>query len=184
MVAVITVSRLTKRYGDTVVVEDLSFTVPSGVITGFLGPNGAGKSTTMRMIMGLDRPTAGKADIDGERFQDLPMPSRTVGAMLEAGSRQPRMPARTFLSWQAHAARIPRARVSEVLELTGLTAVAQKRTGDFSLGMHQRLGIASALLGDPSHLILDEASQELGRVEQVRQVPMDSCSGLAPDLTE
>lgn len=152
----ITTRRLTKRYGDAIAVDDLSFTVPSGSVTGFLGPNGAGKSTTMRMIVGLDRPSSGKALIDGRRFQDLAMPSRTVGSMLETGSRQPRLSAHAYLSWQSHASRIPGSRIDEVLEQTGLSEAARKKVGDFSLGMRQRLGIASALLGDPAHLILDE----------------------------
>lgn len=156
MATVITTSHLTKRYGEAIAVNDLSFTVPSGSVTGFLGPNGAGKSTTMRMIVGLDRPSGGRALIDGIRFQDLAMPSRIVGTMLETGSRQPRLSAHAYLSWQAHAARIPVSRIDAVLEQTGLGEAARKRVGDFSLGMRQRLGIASALLGDPAHLILDE----------------------------
>ncbi|SMX92530.1 ABC-2 type transport system ATP-binding protein [Brevibacterium sp. 239c] len=153
---VIEAHHLTKRYGTATVVDDLSFTVRSGSITGFLGPNGAGKSTTMRLILGLDRPSEGVALIDGERFHSLPTPARTVGVMLESGSRQPRLSARAHLSWQAKAARLPSSRVDEVLELTGLAEAARKELRDLSLGMRQRLGIASALLGDPTHLIMDE----------------------------
>lgn len=147
---------LTKRYGDATVVDGLSFAVPNGSITGFLGPNGAGKSTTMRMILGLDRPSDGVALVDGEKFPDLRAPSQTVGAMLESGSRQPRLTARAYLAWQARSARLSKSRIDEVLDQTGLREVARKQVRDFSLGMRQRLGIASALLGDPTHLILDE----------------------------
>ncbi|GAA1290498.1 ABC transporter ATP-binding protein [Brachybacterium alimentarium] len=156
MARVITAENLTKRYGKTLAVDALSFSAPRGAITAFLGPNGAGKSTTMRMVMGLDRPSRGSALIDGKRVQDLPAVPRTVGAMLEMGNHQPRMSARAYLGWQAHSARLPRTRVSEVLELTGLASAARRQVGSFSLGMRQRLGIASALLGDPENLILDE----------------------------
>lgn len=147
---------LSKRFGATRAVDDLSFTVPGGTVTGFLGPNGAGKSTTMRMILGLDRPGSGTATIDGQNYRDLAAPSRTVGAMLEMGNRQVRLTGRAHLEWQARAARIRYARIGEVLELTGLTEVAGRRIRGYSLGMRQRLGLASALLGDPEHLILDE----------------------------
>ncbi|MCG7235519.1 ABC transporter ATP-binding protein [Corynebacterium sp. ACRQP] len=152
----IEVQGLTKRYGAVQAVDDLTFTVKPGVVTGFLGPNGAGKSTTMRMILGLDRPTSGTALIDGVPYRSLQNPSRTVGALLDAKGVHPNRSARASLLWQAQAAGLPRTRVDEVLELVGLTDVAGKRVGGFSLGMGQRLGIAAALLGDPEYLILDE----------------------------
>ncbi|MFC5995109.1 ABC transporter ATP-binding protein [Pseudonocardia hispaniensis] len=149
-------SDLTKRYGSTVAVQDLSFVVKPGQVTGFLGPNGAGKSTTMRMILGLDRPTAGQVLIDGRRYCDLEHPLRTVGALLDARWVHPNRSARAHLRWLARSNRLPRSRVDEVLELVGLTSVADKRAGGFSLGMSQRLGIAGALLGDPQVLLFDE----------------------------
>ena len=152
----IEVQGLTKRYGAVQAVEDLTFTVKPGVVTGFLGPNGAGKSTTMRMILGLDKPTAGTALIDGVPYRSLENPARKVGALLDAKGVHPNRSARATLLWQAQAAGIPRSRVDEVLSLVGLTDVAGKRVGSFSLGMGQRLGIAAALLGDPEYLILDE----------------------------
>ncbi|NKY87057.1 ABC transporter ATP-binding protein [Nocardia veterana] len=147
---------LTKRFGSTVAVEDLSFTVTPGKVTGFLGPNGAGKSTTMRMILGLDRPTAGTAHIQGKRYQDLNQPLRTVGALLDAKWVHPNRSARSHLRWMAAANDIPAGRVEEVLHLVGLTEVANKKAGGFSLGMSQRLGLAGALLGDPPVLLFDE----------------------------
>lgn len=147
---------LTKRYGDAIAVDDLSFTVRPGVVTGFLGPNGAGKSTTMRMVMGLDAPSSGSVTINGHRFHDLPWPMREVGALLEARAVHPGRSARAHLQMLAEASRIPVARVTAVLEMVGLTAVARRRTGKFSLGMGQRLGIAAALLGDPGVLLFDE----------------------------
>ena len=152
----IEVQGLTKRYGAVQAVDDLTFTVKPGVVTGFLGPNGAGKSTTMRMILGLDRPTSGTALIDGVPYRQLPNPARKVGALLDAKGVHPNRSARASLLWQAQAAGLPRTRVDEVLELVGLSDVAGKRVGGFSLGMGQRLGIAAALLGDPEYLILDE----------------------------
>ena len=152
----IEVQGLTKRYGSVQAVDDLTFTVKPGVVTGFLGPNGAGKSTTMRMILGLDKPTSGTALIDGAAYRALPNPARKVGALLDAKGVHPNRSARATLLWQAQAAGIPRSRVDEVLSLVGLTDVAGKRVGSFSLGMGQRLGIAAALLGDPEYLILDE----------------------------
>ena len=152
----IEVQGLTKRYGAVQAVDDLTFTVKPGVVTGFLGPNGAGKSTTMRMILGLDRPTSGTAHINGVPYRSLANPARTVGALLDAKGVHPNRSARASLLWQAQAAGLPRTRVDEVLELVGLTEVAGKRVGGFSLGMGQRLGIAAALLGDPEYLILDE----------------------------
>jgi ABC-2 type transport system ATP-binding protein len=147
---------LTKRYGEKLAVDDLTFTVQPGVVTGFLGPNGAGKSTTMRMLLGLDRPTDGRATINGRRYDDLHAPLCEVGALLEARAIHTGRSARNHLLALAATHGIGRQRVDEVLELVGLTQVAGKRAGGFSLGMGQRLGIASALLGDPHTLILDE----------------------------
>jgi ABC-2 type transport system ATP-binding protein len=147
---------LTKRYGDKTAVDDLSFTVRPGVVTGFLGPNGSGKSTTMRMIMGLDHPTGGQVTVNGQRFHDLAWPLREAGALLEAKAIHPGRSARGHLRMLADANRIPPRRVEEVLDLVGLTSVAGHRAGTFSLGMGQRLGIAAALLGDPGVLIFDE----------------------------
>ena len=147
---------LTKRYGKTTAVDDLSFTVTSGVVTGFLGPNGSGKSTTMRMIMGLDVPDAGSATVNGLLFDELCWPLREVGALLDAKAFHPGRTARNHLRWLAQTNDISLTRVDEVLDIVGLTSVADKRAGKFSLGMGQRLGIASALLGDPGVLLFDE----------------------------
>ncbi|WP_033436360.1 ABC transporter ATP-binding protein [Saccharothrix sp. NRRL B-16314] len=147
---------LTKRYGKTVAVDDLSFAVEPGRVTGFLGPNGAGKSTTMRMMLGLDRPTAGKVLIDGKPYAQLDRPLRTVGALLDAKWVHPNRSARAHLQWMAKSNGLPDKRVDEVLDLVGLTKVAKRRAGGFSLGMSQRLGIAGALLGDPKVLLFDE----------------------------
>ncbi|MFJ6771192.1 ABC transporter ATP-binding protein [Kitasatospora sp. NPDC091257] len=147
---------LTKRYGRTLAVDRLSFQVPRGVVTGFLGPNGAGKSTTMRMILDLDRPTAGRVTIDGRRYGQLSEPLKYIGALLEAKAVHPGRTARDHLLWLAQSNRIPVRRVDEVLALVGLTPVARKRARGFSLGMGQRLGIASALLGDPEIVMFDE----------------------------
>src|SRR5580658_3247397 len=148
--------QLTKRYGDKLAVDQLSFTVRPGVVTGFLGPNGAGKSTTMRMIMGLDAPNAGDVTVNGRHYHDLPWPLREVGALPEAKAIHPGRSARAHLRMLAEANRIPVRRVDEVLELVGLTSVAGQRAGKFSLGMRQRLGIAAAMLGDPGVLLCDE----------------------------
>src|SRR5689334_23918602 len=147
---------LTKRYGRTVAVDDLSFTVQPGRVTGFLGPNGAGKSTTMRMILGLDRPTAGRVLIDGKPYTELHRPLRTVGALLDAKWVHPNRSARAHLRWLAKSNGLPGKRVDEVLDAVGLRQVAGKNAGGFSLGMSQRLGIAAALLGDPKVLLFDE----------------------------
>jgi ABC-2 type transport system ATP-binding protein len=147
---------LTKRYGDKIAVDDLTFTVQPGIVTGFLGPNGAGKSTTMRMLLGLDAPTKGSATIGGRRYADQPAPLHEVGALLEARAIHTGRSARNHLRALAATTGITRRRVEEVIDLVGLTDVAGKRAGGFSLGMGQRLGIASALLGDPGTLILDE----------------------------
>ena len=147
---------LTKRYGDKTAVDDLSFTVRPGIVTGFLGPNGSGKSTTMRMIMGLDHPTGGQATVNGRPYHDLRWPLREVGALLEAKAIHPGRPAWAHLWMLAQVNGIPRRRVDEVIGMVGLESVARQRAGRFSLGMGQRLGIAAALLGDPGVLIFDE----------------------------
>ncbi|WP_306365167.1 ABC transporter ATP-binding protein [Nocardia sp. CC227C] len=147
---------LTKHYGQTVAVSDLSFSVRPGQVTGFLGPNGAGKSTTMRMILGLDTPTSGTALIDGKRYRDLKRPLTEVGALLDAKWVHPNRSARSHLRWMAASNGIPASRVEEVLRLVGLSEVADKNAGGFSLGMSQRLGLAGALLGDPKVLLFDE----------------------------
>jgi ABC-2 type transport system ATP-binding protein len=147
---------LTKRFGDTLAVSDLSFTVQPGVVTGFLGPNGAGKSTTMRMILGLDTPTAGSATVDGQRYAELHRPLTRVGALLDAKAIHGGRSAYHHLQAVAQSNGIPRSRVRAVLDQVGLESVARKRSKGFSLGMGQRLGIATALLGDPATLILDE----------------------------
>lgn len=152
----IEVRGLTKHFGSTAAVEDLSFTVQPGQVTGFLGPNGAGKSTTMRMILGLDRPTAGTALIQGKPYHELKDPLRTVGALLDARWVHPNRSARAHLQWMAASNGIAKSRVDEVLRLVGLTEVAGKNAGGFSLGMSQRLGLAGALLGDPPVLLFDE----------------------------
>jgi ABC-2 type transport system ATP-binding protein len=154
--AVIEVKNLTKRYGDRVAVRDLSFVVKPGVVTGFLGPNGSGKSTTMRLILGLDAPTAGTALVGGRPYREIPDPMREIGAMLEAHAIHRGRSARNHLRALAATHDIPDARVEEVIDLVGLAQVARKRVGTFSLGMGQRLGIASSLLGDPHTVVLDE----------------------------
>jgi ABC-2 type transport system ATP-binding protein len=158
---VIDVRNLSKTHGDTVAVEDLTFSVRPGRVTGFLGPNGAGKSTTMRMILGLDAPTAGHALVCGRPYRELSRPLTRVGALLEAGGTHRGRSARDHLRWLARAGGIAPARVERVLELTGIAPVAGRRVGGFSLGMAQRLGIAAALLGDPEVLLLDEPGNGL-----------------------
>lgn len=152
----IEVSSLTKRYGGNTVVDSLDFTVKSGIVTGFLGPNGAGKSTTMRMIVGLDKPSAGRATIDGKHYTEYKHPLRKVGTLLDAKWVHPNRSAANHLKWVAAANGIPEKRVDEVLGIVGLSEVAGRKAGKFSLGMGQRLGLAGALLGDPEVLILDE----------------------------
>ncbi|OQR64406.1 multidrug ABC transporter ATP-binding protein [Streptomyces maremycinicus] len=147
---------LTKRYGDKTVVDHLSFTVKPGEVTGFLGPNGAGKSTTMRMIVGLDSPTEGSVTVNGRSYAGHTAPLHEIGTLLEAKSVHPGRSAFNHLMALAHTHGIPRSRVAEVIELAGLSSVAGKRVGAFSLGMGQRLGIAAALLGDPAIVMLDE----------------------------
>jgi ABC-2 type transport system ATP-binding protein len=147
---------LTKNYGEKRAVDELSFTVQPGIVTGFLGPNGSGKSTTMRLILGLDAPTAGDVRVDGKHYREFPAPLHEVGALLEARSVHTGRSAYYHLLALAQTHGIPRSRVDELIDLVGLHEVARKRAGKFSLGMGQRLGIATALLGDPGTLILDE----------------------------
>ncbi len=152
----IEVTNLTKRFGDNTAVDDVSFTVQPGHVTGFLGPNGAGKTTTLRAIAGLDRPTAGSTRVNGRPLTDYDAPLRELGVLLDAGYLQPGRRAEAHLHAIAATHGLGRKRVQEVLELTGISEVARRRAGTFSLGMRQRLGIAAALLGDPHTLILDE----------------------------
>jgi len=152
----IVAEQLTKRFGDKTAVSEVSFTVQSGKVTGFLGPNGAGKSTTMRMIVGLDSPTAGSVTVNGTPYRQLRAPLAEVGVLLDAKAVHTGRSARNHLRAMAATHGIGRTRVDEVIELTGIGSVADKRAGKFSLGMGQRLGIAAALLGDPHTLILDE----------------------------
>lgn len=152
----IKVQGLTKRYGDKIAVDGLTFTVSPGRVTGFLGPNGAGKTTTMRCILGLDRPTGGTVTIDGKQPRELAQPIREVGALLDSKSIHGGRSAYSHLLCLAQAGGIPQQRIGEVLELTGLSSVARKRPKGFSLGMSQRLGIAAALLGDPKIVLFDE----------------------------
>lgn len=152
----IEVRDLSKRYGDHYAVRNASFTVQPGKVTGFLGPNGAGKSTTMRAIVGLDRPTSGRAVIDGQRYASYRAPLQKVGALLDAKAAHRSRTAWNYLTSIAATHHIPTSRVDAVLDATGLTSVSKKKVAGFSLGMSQRLGIAAALLGDPSTLILDE----------------------------
>ncbi len=152
----ITAEGLTKRFGDKTAVQDVSFTVKPGTVTGFLGPNGAGKSTTMRMIVGLDKPTSGRTTVNGKEYRRLRAPLTEVGVLLDAKAVHTGRTARNHLRAMAATHGIPTSRVDEVIDLAGIGSVARKRAGKFSLGMGQRLGIASALLGDPHTLILDE----------------------------
>jgi ABC-2 type transport system ATP-binding protein len=153
---VIELENVTKRYGDKVAVNDLSFTVQSGTVTGFLGPNGSGKSTTMRLILGLDTPNSGRIIVNGKRYRDHSAPLHQVGALLEAGSIHGGRSAHNHLLALAQTHGLGRARVEQVIDLVGLRDVARKRAGTFSLGMRQRLGIAAALLADPRVVMLDE----------------------------
>jgi ABC-2 type transport system ATP-binding protein len=159
--AAISVRGLTKRFGEVVAVDDLTFDVPPGRVTGFLGPNGAGKTTTLRMILGLIRPTAGEALVGGRRFDQLAQSRRTVGAVLESTGFHPGRRGRDHLRVVARAADLPAERVDEVLEQVGLADRSHHRVGGYSLGMRQRLGLATALLGDPDVLILDEPANGL-----------------------
>jgi ABC-2 type transport system ATP-binding protein len=158
----ITIDSLTKKYGGTTVVHDISFTARSGQVTGFLGPNGAGKSTSMRMMVGLTTPTEGTATISGRRFADLPNPGREVGVMLDASAQHAGRTGREILTIAQQIQGLPASRVAELLDLVSLTDTeADRRVRDYSLGMRQRLGIAAALVGDPSVLILDEPANGL-----------------------
>jgi ABC-2 type transport system ATP-binding protein len=157
----IEIDGVTKRYGDKVAVDDITFSVRPGIVTGFLGPNGAGKSTLMRIILGLDAPTHGRATVNGRAYRDFPAPLQEVGALLEARAVHTGRSAYNHLLAMAQTHGIPRRRVDDVIEVVGLREVARKRAGGFSLGMGQRLGIASALLGDPGVVILDEPSNGL-----------------------
>ena len=150
------VEHLTKRYGDHTVVDDLSFTVEPGRVTGFLGPNGSGKSTTMKMMLDLARANGGRATIAGQRYRDLADPAHTVGAMIESDAFHPGRSGRNHLRILADATGIPGHRVDDVLAEVGLTDAARRNAGGYSLGMRQRLGLAAALLGEPPVLILDE----------------------------
>ena len=154
--AVIEFKNITKRFGSTTVVNDLTFTVEPGRVTGFLGPNGAGKTTTLRMLLGLVTPTSGTATFGGMRYRDLPRPLDTVGAALEAASFHPGRTAAKHLAAYTLAAGLPRTRVDEVLRTVGLAQHADQRVGGYSMGMRQRLGLAYSLLGDPGVLVLDE----------------------------
>jgi ABC-2 type transport system ATP-binding protein len=157
----ITVQRLTKRFGDVVAVDDLSFGIREGTVAGFLGPNGAGKTTTLRALLGLITPSAGVALINGKPYRELTEPLREVGAVLESSSFHPGRTARDHLKGLAMVAGLDPARVGDVLEEVGLAGAAERRVGGFSLGMRQRLGLAAALLGDPQVLILDEPANGL-----------------------
>jgi ABC-2 type transport system ATP-binding protein len=159
--AAIDIKGLSKRYGPTLAVDDLSFGVEPGRVVGFLGPNGAGKTTTLRALLGLITPTEGTATIEGKRFVDLDDPVHTVGAVLDGGMLHPGRTGRNHLRMLATSAGIPRSRVNEMLTLVGLEAAADRRAGGYSLGMRQRLGLAAALLGDPRVLVLDEPANGL-----------------------
>jgi ABC-2 type transport system ATP-binding protein len=159
--AVVTCSSLTKRYGDVVAVDDLTFSLTAGTITGFFGPNGAGKTTTLRMLLGLAEPTGGAALVFGHRYRELEAPACRVGAVLESNDFHPGRSGRSHLRALAAAAEIPRGRVDEVLEIVELQAPADRRVKTYSLGMRQRLGLAAALLGDPELLVLDEPANGL-----------------------
>ncbi len=152
----ITATGLTKRYGSTVSVDNLTFEVKPGIVTGFLGPNGAGKTTSMRLILGLDTATEGSVTISGQSYRDKRAPMQEVGALIDPSAVHGGRSAYNHLLWQAQAGGLSRRRVDEVLDMVGLTDVAGKKVGGFSLGMRQRLGIASALLGDPPVLLFDE----------------------------
>jgi ABC-2 type transport system ATP-binding protein len=159
--AAIHVAGLTKQYGDVRAVDDLSFDVRSGAVTGFLGPNGAGKTTTLRMVLGLARPTAGETTVKGRRYVELEEPARTVGANLEIAGAHPGRSGRNHLRALAEMAGLPRTRVQEVLTLVELAGAADRRAGKYSMGMRQRLGLAATLLGDPEVLVLDEPANGL-----------------------
>jgi ABC-2 type transport system ATP-binding protein len=152
----IEVSGLRKRFGPVVALDGMTFTAAPGLVTGFAGPNGAGKSTTMRVILGLDRPDSGRALVQGKPYRSLEHPLTHLGSLLDASALQPSRTARDHLRWLALSQELPARRADEVLELTGLSSVARRRAGGYSLGMRQRLGVAAALLGDPPALMFDE----------------------------
>lgn len=156
MEATIEVAGLRKRFGGTTALDGMTFTVGAGQVTGFVGPNGAGKSTTMRVVLGLDAADAGHAFVGGRPYRELRRPLAHVGSLLDAGALQPSRSARNHLLWLAHSQGLPKTRVDQVIEITGLGTAAKRKAGGFSLGMRQRLGIAAALLGDPPVLMLDE----------------------------
>jgi ABC-2 type transport system ATP-binding protein len=158
---VVSISSLTKRYGEVVAVDDVSFSLDAGTVTGFLGPNGAGKTTTLRVLLGLAAPTAGEALVFGRRYRDLDQPTRQIGAVLESNDFHPGRSGRDHLRMLAYAAEIPSGRVEEVLALVELEAAADRRVKTYSLGMRQRLGLAGALLGGPELLVLDEPANGL-----------------------
>ena len=158
---VVSCRNLTKRYGDLVAVDDISFSLQAGTVTGYLGPNGAGKTTTLRLLLGLAEPTSGEAFVFGGRYRELEQPIRRVGAVLESNDFHPARSGRDHLRMLALAARLPLRRVDEVLELVELGGAARRRVRTYSLGMRQRLGLAAALLGDPQLLILDEPANGL-----------------------
>jgi ABC-2 type transport system ATP-binding protein len=169
---VIEANGLTKRYGQVLAVDDLSFTVPPGRVTGFLGPNGSGKSTTMRLLLQLDRPNGGQATFNGKSYRSFRHPATEVGALLDAAYAHPSRNAYNHLWSVAAASKLPRTRVDEVLAMVGLTEVAKRPVGGFSLGMRQRLGLATALLGDPHTLVLDEPANGLDPegIQWIRQL--------------
>jgi ABC-2 type transport system ATP-binding protein len=177
-VAVIEARNLTKHYGRTLAVDDLSFDVKPGIVTGFLGPNGAGKTTTMRMIVGLDRPDRGSVKIDGRRYRDLDVPLQEVGALLDAKAFHGGRSGYNHLLCLAQSNGIPRRRVDEVLAIVGLDTAAKRRAGGYSMGMGQRLGIAGALLGDPKVLMFDEPVNGLDPegIQWVRRLMRDLAS--------
>ncbi|SJN12080.1 ABC transporter [Leucobacter sp. 7(1)] len=152
----LTIDSLTKRHGSRTVLSDVTFQAHPGRVTGFLGPNGAGKSSTLRVLLGLDRPTLGTALVNGQPYRNLRDPLRTVGSMLDGSGAHPSRSARNHLAWVARSNGIPKTRVNAALEQVGLGSAARTRVGKFSLGMGQRLGLAAALLGEPSALVLDE----------------------------
>lgn len=178
------IRNLTKTYRAQTAVNDLSFTVPDGQVTGFLGPNGAGKSTTMRMAVGLERPTSGEATFDGVPFRKLDNPGRVVGSLLDATWFHPGRSAYQHLAILADLMRLPETRIEECLEAVGLSGVAAKRVGGFSLGMKQRLGVACALMGNPKHVLLDEPVNGLDPEgvhwmrERIRALAADGCAVL------
>src|SRR5215207_326025 len=176
----ITIDALTKKYGGRTVVDDVTFTAREGCVTGFLGPNGAGKSTTMRMLVGLSRPTSGAATISGRRFADLPNPGREVGVMLDASAQHAGRSGREILTLAQRTMGVPGRRVAEMLHVVGLTeAEADRRVGSYSLGMRQRLGIAVALIGSPSTLVLDEPANGLdpAGIRWIRDLLRDYADG-------